>query len=77
MQDHYTHPLSLQELAAQTLALYEKALANFIHTIFENSNLAYSLWMELTACALAESSGEHSLVEEASAILIKTILGQI
>lgn len=52
-------------LAVQMLALYEKALTNSIHTIFENSNLAYGLWMELTACALAESDGEHSPVEDA------------
>lgn len=52
-------------LAEEMVALYRKALENSVGTLFENSRLAYDLWMKLTACALTAVNTGHSRVDAA------------
>lgn len=50
-------------LPGQMFEIYQKALDNQLKTFFENSRIAYDLWMDLTSYALALSSVELSKVD--------------
>ena len=56
-------------LAERMVTLYRKALEDSVGTLFENSRLAYDLWMELTACALAVTGTERSRVDAAKSYI--------
>lgn len=56
-------------IANQMFNIYEKAIDNRLKTFFENSKIAYNLWMDLTSYVLALSSIEFSKVDAAKAYI--------
>lgn len=56
-------------LAGQMEALYRAGVENRMVTLYENSRLAYGLWMELMECALAGPREERSRVDAAKAYI--------
>lgn len=56
-------------LARQMETVYRDAVENGMVTLYENSRLAYGLWMELMACALAGAREELSKVDAAKAYM--------
>ncbi len=52
-------------LVEQMFSIYQKALGNELKTFFENTKVAYQLWMDLTSYALTCSSNEITKTDHA------------
>lgn len=56
-------------LADQMFSIYESALKNELKTFFENTKIAYNLWMDLTSYALTCSQNEILKIDHAKAYI--------
>lgn len=56
---------SADNLVRQMFSIYEKALENELKTFFENTKIAYGLWMDLTSYAISLSKNEITKVDHA------------
>lgn len=56
-------------LARQMAELYQRALQDGFPSLYENSRLAYGLWMDLMACVLSTASQARSKVDIAKAYI--------
>lgn len=56
-------------LADQMFSIYERALKNKLKTFFENTKIAYNLWMDLTSYALTCSNNEVLKIDRAKAYI--------
>lgn len=63
------HLASHPGLVDQMFSIYEKALANEITTFWENTKIAYDLWIDLTSYAVACSESHLSKVYHARAYI--------
>lgn len=56
-------------LAKRMLGIHKKALANELHTFFENAKIAHNLWMDLTAYALSLPCAKTSKIDKVKAYI--------
>lgn len=63
------HLASQPGLVDQMFSIYEQALANGYTTFWENTKIAYALWIDLTAYAVACSESQLSKIDHAKAYI--------